>query len=222
MDSGGREQRYPLPDWISHRAVWVHSGEPVLHCALRGKPALLAKARDSITGDPGKRWTSSFPQRPPPILSCKDSTPGEKYYGLGLRTILGFSLYSSIVKSTRDGDAFTAAWRSKIYRIYSTEISGPCGILFRMETDPKSRIQDLCSKAFAATDSGQIEPILTELRAALQEKVESGETWMALCARAAVEQDPKKLLELVSEINRLFEVRERRLSGKSDGELPAK
>jgi len=37
---------------------------------------------------------------------------------------------------------------------------------------------------------------------------------MALCERAAVEQDPKKLLELVSEINRLFDARERRLSGK--------
>jgi hypothetical protein len=91
-----------------------------------------------------------------------------------------------------------------------------------MVTDPKSRIQDLCSKAFAATDTGQIEPILTELRAALQEKVQSGETGMALCERAAVEQDPKKLLELVSEINRLFEARERRLSGKPDGKPPAR
>ncbi len=91
-----------------------------------------------------------------------------------------------------------------------------------MGTDPKSRIQDLCSKALAATDSRQIEPLLSELRAALHEKVQSGETWMALCERAAVEQDPKKLLELVSEINRLFDARERRLSGNSDGKLPAK
>ena len=46
---------------------------------------------------------------------------------------------------------------------------------------------------------------------------------MALCERAASEQDPKKLLELVSEINRLFDAREKRLSGKlgnnSDGKL---
>jgi hypothetical protein len=91
-----------------------------------------------------------------------------------------------------------------------------------MVTDPKSRIQDLCSKALTATDTGQIEPILSELRAALHEKVQSGETWMALCERAAVEQDPKKLLELVSEINRLFEAREKRLSGRGDSRLPAK
>jgi hypothetical protein len=42
---------------------------------------------------------------------------------------------------------------------------------------------------------------------------------MALCERAAVEQDPKKLLELVSEINRLFDARERRLSGKPENKL---
>jgi hypothetical protein len=91
-----------------------------------------------------------------------------------------------------------------------------------MVIDPRSRIQELCSKALAATDTGQIEPILTELRAALHEKVQSGETWMALCERAAVEQDPRKLLELVSEINRLFDAREKRLAGKSGNNLQTK
>jgi hypothetical protein len=85
-----------------------------------------------------------------------------------------------------------------------------------MLSNPRSRIQDLCSKALAVTDTRQIEPILSELRAALQEKVQSGERWIELCERAAVEQDPKKLLELVSEINRLFEAREKRLAGKSE------
>jgi hypothetical protein len=85
-----------------------------------------------------------------------------------------------------------------------------------MSSNPKSRIQDLCSEALSATDPAQIEPIITELRAALQEKVQSEESWMSLCERAAVEQDPKKLLELVSEINRLFEAREKRLSGKPE------
>ena len=85
-----------------------------------------------------------------------------------------------------------------------------------MLSNPRSRIQDLCSKALAVTDRRQIEPILSELRAALQEKVQSGERWIELCERAAVEQDPKKLLELVSEINRLFEAREKRLAGKSE------
>ena len=32
---------------------------------------------------------------------------------------------------------------------------------------------------------------------------------MSLCERAAIEQDPKKLLELVSEIDRLFVALER-------------
>jgi hypothetical protein len=35
---------------------------------------------------------------------------------------------------------------------------------------------------------------------------------MVLCERAAVEQDPKKLLDLVSEINRLLDAREKQLS----------
>jgi len=89
-----------------------------------------------------------------------------------------------------------------------------------MLSNPRSRIQDLCSKALEVTDTRQIEPILSELRAALQEKVQSGETWIELCERAAVEQDPKKLLQLVSEINRLFEAREKRLAGKSEMRLP--
>lgn len=41
-----------------------------------------------------------------------------------------------------------------------------------------------------------------------------GETkirWQELCARAAVEQDPQKLLELVREINRLLEEKQKRL-----------
>jgi hypothetical protein len=45
----------------------------------------------------------------------------------------------------------------------------------------------------------------------------NAENWVELCARAAMEQDPKKLLELVSEINRLLEVRKNRLSKEVDG-----
>jgi hypothetical protein len=40
---------------------------------------------------------------------------------------------------------------------------------------------------------------------------EDKERWQELCAQAAVERDPKKLLELVGEINRLLEKKERRL-----------
>jgi hypothetical protein len=48
----------------------------------------------------------------------------------------------------------------------------------------------------------------------MQEKTER---WMELCAQAAVEQDPEKLLALVKEINRLLEAKEQRL-----GMLPPK
>ena len=45
---------------------------------------------------------------------------------------------------------------------------------------------------------------------------DSKERWMQLCEQAAVEQDPRKLLELVAEINRVLEKREDRLK---DGNL---
>jgi hypothetical protein len=37
------------------------------------------------------------------------------------------------------------------------------------------------------------------------------ERWQELCREAAEEQDPKRLLELIAEINRLLEEKERRL-----------
>jgi len=40
---------------------------------------------------------------------------------------------------------------------------------------------------------------------------EQTERWMELCAQAAIEQDPGKLLSLVEEINRLLLQKERRL-----------
>jgi hypothetical protein len=42
-------------------------------------------------------------------------------------------------------------------------------------------------------------------------KGEDKERWKELCAQAAVERDPEKLLELAQEINRLLEENERRL-----------
>jgi hypothetical protein len=45
---------------------------------------------------------------------------------------------------------------------------------------------------------------------------------MSLCERAAVEQDPKNLLEPVSEINRLFDSREKPLAGHSEPKPPDK
>jgi hypothetical protein len=43
------------------------------------------------------------------------------------------------------------------------------------------------------------------------------ERWEALCELAAIERDPKKLLDLIQEINRLLEAKRKRLHG----ELPS-
>ena len=43
-------------------------------------------------------------------------------------------------------------------------------------------------------------------------KGERKEYWMHLCERAANEQDPDKLIELVKEINRLLQEKEQRLT----------
>jgi hypothetical protein len=43
---------------------------------------------------------------------------------------------------------------------------------------------------------------------------EKTEYWMKLCQQAAVEQDPTKLLALVTEINNLLEEKEQRLARK--------
>jgi hypothetical protein len=40
---------------------------------------------------------------------------------------------------------------------------------------------------------------------------ENAERWRMLCERAATEQDPARLMELVREINRLLEEKEQRL-----------
>lgn len=40
---------------------------------------------------------------------------------------------------------------------------------------------------------------------------EQKERWLELCAQAAVEQDPQKLLGLVREISKILEEKERRL-----------
>ncbi|MGH9503780.1 MAG: hypothetical protein ACRD20_13085 [Terriglobales bacterium] len=42
---------------------------------------------------------------------------------------------------------------------------------------------------------------------------EKEQRWMQLCAQAAKEQDPQKLMELIVEINALLEAKERRLKG---------
>ncbi len=43
---------------------------------------------------------------------------------------------------------------------------------------------------------------------------ETKDRWFELCAQAAVEQDPDKLIELVKEISRLLDEKEARLKGR--------
>jgi len=45
-------------------------------------------------------------------------------------------------------------------------------------------------------------------------KGETHELWVQLCEQAAVEKDPKRLLELVTRINDLLEQKERRLKAQ--------
>jgi len=45
------------------------------------------------------------------------------------------------------------------------------------------------------------------------------ERWLQLCEQAAIEQDPTKLLALISEINRLLEAKEQRLRNVKDSSL---
>jgi hypothetical protein len=42
-------------------------------------------------------------------------------------------------------------------------------------------------------------------------KAEKRERWMDVCAQIADEQDPKKMIELVTELTRLLEEKEKRL-----------
>ena len=50
---------------------------------------------------------------------------------------------------------------------------------------------------------------------------ESEERWKILCAQAAKEQDPKKLSELVHEINEFFAKKPRRLAERKTNEQAA-
>jgi hypothetical protein len=47
-------------------------------------------------------------------------------------------------------------------------------------------------------------------------KGETGERWRVLCQQAAAEQDSDKFMELIHEITRLLEEKERRLRGHEE------
>jgi hypothetical protein len=50
---------------------------------------------------------------------------------------------------------------------------------------------------------------------------ETAELWQKLCAQAAVEQDPEKLMQLTEEICRLLEQKEQRLRHRQSAESNA-
>jgi len=72
-------------------------------------------------------------------------------------------------------------------------------------------------RRLANFDSGKDKLLLPRPRSQPGEEVPTVEDWIALCAKAAVEQDPKKLLDLVIEINRLLDARRKRLLDEDDG-----
>ena len=43
------------------------------------------------------------------------------------------------------------------------------------------------------------------------------DSWQELCAKAAVEQDPQRLLELITEINQILEQREKEKKAGASG-----
>jgi hypothetical protein len=51
-------------------------------------------------------------------------------------------------------------------------------------------------------------------------KGETGERWRALCELAAEEQDPERLMELVEQINRMLEEKEKRLQEQRPSSTP--
>src|SRR5579862_878192 len=108
MDSGRREQRDPLPDWISHGAVRLHSREPVLHCALRGKPALLAQARDPITEDSGEMDGLFSREARRPLAPALTPPRSEHNRSSFFTAPVPLELYRRVEKRTRVRRAFAA------------------------------------------------------------------------------------------------------------------
>ena len=50
---------------------------------------------------------------------------------------------------------------------------------------------------------------------------EKAQQWRALCERAAIEQDPQKLLQLIEQINRSLEEKEQRLKQQTNTQSAA-
>jgi hypothetical protein len=91
----------------------------------------------------------------------------------------------------------------------------PLSIQGRVSTKSFDRNKD--DKPLSPFGSDRDETLIPSSASQSPEQGANAERWITLCARAAVEQDPKKLLELVIEINRLLDTRRRGLAIDSNG-----
>jgi len=70
---------------------------------------------------------------------------------------------------------------------------------------------DRLHEAAAYSKTRRVLRVCGSHRVASKRCMEDQEHWMELCRQASVEQDPKKLLRLVTEINRILAAKQNRL-----------
>jgi hypothetical protein len=83
--------------------------------------------------------------------------------------------------------------------------------LIAMTSDPGDLFKSPKSVDGTDAEAGKKESIFRR-PSATNASTPVAESWITLCAQAAVEKDPKRLLELVSEINRQLDARKKRLT----------
>jgi hypothetical protein len=83
-----------------------------------------------------------------------------------------------------------------------------------MTFDPRELLKSPKSVGATNIEAGKKESIFRGRSTESNDQTPAAESWITLCAQAAVEKDPKRLLELVSEINRLLDARRKRLASE--------
>jgi hypothetical protein len=88
-----------------------------------------------------------------------------------------------------------------------------------MTSDPGDSLKSPKSTDATNAEAGKKESLFRRRPTETNGHTPAAESWITLCAQAAVEKDPKRLLELVSEINRQLDARKKRLTseGSEDG-----
>ena len=88
-----------------------------------------------------------------------------------------------------------------------------------MTSDPGDLLKSRKSTDATNSEAGKKESLFRRRPTETNDHTPATESWITLCAQAAVEKDPKRLLELVSEINRQLDARKKRLTseGSEDG-----